>query len=85
MSLNKKLMEQYKDETGKNATYNSDGSTFHFLAYVDWLEDRLSKKLPELCDILHAAPYHDAHRAVPYMEGMEEAYNIIMKVSSGKD
>lgn len=44
MSLNEKLMNMYREETGKEATYRSvGGSTHHFLDYVDWLEDRASK------------------------------------------
>ena len=43
MSLNKKLMKMYKEETGQDATYQIGGITRHFLGYVDWLEARDSK------------------------------------------
>jgi hypothetical protein len=36
-------MDLYKKETGEDATYRKEGSTFHTLRYVDWLEFRLQK------------------------------------------
>ena len=61
MSLNTKLMQQYKSETGKEATYQKEGATYHFLDYVDWLEDRASEtaescQLPTTQDKTPAAP-----------------------------
>jgi len=41
VSLNKKLMELYKEETNQKATYIMDGATYHALRYVDWLEAKI--------------------------------------------
>ena len=43
MSLNKRLMKLFNFETACQATYQKDGSTYHTLKYVDWLEDRTTK------------------------------------------
>jgi len=43
MSLNKRLMNLYNLETACQATYQKDGSTYHTLKYVDWLEERTTK------------------------------------------
>jgi hypothetical protein len=43
MSLNQELMARYKAETGKEATYRANASTYHTLKYVDWLEERAAK------------------------------------------
>ena len=40
MSLNKKLMDLFKKETGQEPIYKKNMSTFHTLKYVDWLENR---------------------------------------------
>lgn len=45
--------------------------------------NKSSPKFPELGEIMHAAPYQDAHRAGVYMKGMKEAYNIIKRKLSG--
>ncbi len=44
MSLNRKLMKMFSDETGGVSIYNSYGKTYHTLKYVDWLE-KLSTKI----------------------------------------
>jgi hypothetical protein len=43
MSLNKKLMEEFKKETGLEPIYKREASTYHTLKYVDWLEERAAK------------------------------------------
>lgn len=39
------LFEQYKNETGKDAIYKKDCSTFHTIRYVNWLESKINNKI----------------------------------------
>jgi len=41
--MEKDLIEQYKSETGRNATYRKGSSDYHTLDYVKWLESHLLK------------------------------------------
>ena len=35
------VQKQYEEETKKEATYKIEGSTFHTLEYVKWIEEKL--------------------------------------------
>jgi len=72
MSLNKKLMDEYEMETGCVAIYQREGSTYHFLKYVDWLEDRASKSFKV------ADNSASANISSPKLPELEEVFNKIM-------
>jgi predicted nucleic acid-binding Zn-ribbon protein len=42
------LTKEYKAETGEPALYSKDGSYYHTLRYVRWLETRFEKAESEL-------------------------------------
>lgn len=44
MSLNRKLMEMYTEQTGESAIYKKGSLTMHTLRYVDWLEALATSK-----------------------------------------
>ena len=78
MSLNKRLMDEYKAETGDPAIYKVNGITRHFLDYVDWLEDKLTaskttvqQPVNEIKVLVNQALTTDgAHHKRWYLEGI---------------
>jgi arginine decarboxylase-like protein len=74
--------EQYKQKTGENATYKSNGATWHFLRYIKWLESEndYHKRLAEAAGKYAYATYKFYHGYISLLEfsKIEEEYYSIL-------
>jgi hypothetical protein len=74
--LNSELLRQFKEETNLIPTYQKDGSTYHTLKYVNWLESKikLTNRTCDWCgkdgDLINKTLHRECYEGIMNGEGM---------------